>query len=230
MTKTIKYKGLEIPEDILPILKQAKKVWIERDQKAWEFAELAYEIVGRYIPDLTRLLAREMGVDSVSTPEGYAKAWMLFIHMQNFGHQKPFENLFISHYITVGKAFSARLRDCEGNSQKEYQEILWAERILIDASNYCWSVEKLRSRLKQEPGAIEDSWKNSAYRMIDDIDAHIINAPRLGVNELRSSVATRVARLFINVLKWAVNEEVKTPGVQRDDLKSLAEEICPDAS
>lgn len=198
--KTAVYKGVRLPVEVIQKIKSAGQQWRKADRERWIFAEQADEIVGLYIPDATQLLAIEMGVESPSTPEGYARANQLRAELLKIKHDAPLSNLFISHYIVAGKAFFAK------DSQWSIKQI---DKLLREANEWNKSVEWLRGKLGKVQR--EDSWQNSARIEIQNITRHIINAPYLGTDEFKASIAARVGSIFVQVLKWAIGETEKNP-------------------
>ena len=230
MQKYKTYRGIRLPPDVIDEIRAAETAWIRRDQAAWDFAKQAFAIVGRNIPGATRLLAKVMGVDDVSTPEGYAKAEGLareFAQMQ-IGKFYPYPNLFISHYIVMGKAYYAQINKGE-KSQKEL--LRWADELLKQASQFDWSVQKLRGKLSGK--LPDDSWVNSANRFIESIETHIINAPQFDVpNPFRATIATKFATMFVKVLRWALvpaDEDPKRDQVERDveNMLEISQDLFP---
>jgi len=199
--KLVSYKGYKLPREAVEDIRAASKIWRDRDKTSWEFAEIAAKIVGKYIPDATLALTRSMNVTNPSTPQGYAKAWNLALDLDKakINHHAPLANLFIGHYITVGKTYNA------GNISLEE-----ADKLLKEASKFDKPVDWVRSKLSGKT-ADNDSWINSARMEIDNIERHIINTSYLGVDESKATLAAKVGKVFIKVLRWAIGEEQSNP-------------------
>lgn len=188
--RLVNFRGFKLPEGVVVDIKQATQAWKERDKKAWEFAKRAARVVGRYIPEATKALAFEMGTTSVSTPEGYAKAWALRCDLQAI--RKPFfEELYISHYITVGKSYGAGKIDLDQ-----------AFEILHHCVQENLSVESLRALLAGRMGG--DDWATSAERLQEQIERQLINAPFTGVDETKAAVVALLGKGFLKVIQWAL--------------------------
>lgn len=191
----------------------ADKLWKERDQKSWEFAAVAARIVGRYIPQATMLLAEQMGVRSPSTPEGYAKAHELAAKLSHYTKHKthPLPNLFISHYVVMGKAHF---------SKDQRFPLETALELLLECSKFGKSVDWLRGKIGKTSSG-DDSWINSVSRAIPMIEDHIINAPYLGVNSAKAAIAAVIGKGFVRVLRWAIQDD----GMPEQQIEA---EIRPD--
>lgn len=223
---TKSYMGYRLPIELIEEIKQAKQLLNSIDKNYWMFAEKAYNIVGSNIIGATELLAKIMHRD-ISTPQGYAKAWALSVELwDRLQEDSPLPNLFISHYIVVGKAFSAKVR--EANQEQYINELMWARDILRKASQFDWTVDYIRAAVGKEPNAVDDII-NSYYKLIPQIEAHIINAPYYGINDLKGAIVARIGKIFVSAMKWAMNNESGDDLEQVEKIKKNIE-IMEDAN
>lgn len=221
-SQTRLYNGFRLPVDVIEDIKAAKQEWGERDKRAWAFAARAARVVGRYIPDATQCLAVEMGVESPSTPEGYAKAHWLLEELKGakyLKHAKPLPNLYISHYIVCGKAFYAKVG---------IWDLDQIDALLQEASKFKKPVEWVRGKFGNVSGA--DEYRYSVMKQIKSIEAHIINAPYTGVNEYKAVVLARLARVFVRFMRWAIDQrddpdQISLATDQVNDLQSVTDII-----
>lgn len=215
-------KGYKVPSDLAEIIKRAAASWKQSDDYRWQFARDAYDVVGRYLPDATKALARSVGMNSVSSVEGYAKAWELRIALRHIDHLTPLDNLYVSHYVTVAKAWGGKVNQAGNDEELQTYALQWADEILHTASAEDWTIEQLRTMMKGE--GVVDSWTNSVEKIISNIENHIINAPYFGVIEWKAVIAANIGKLFVRVLRWATG----TDETEDEAIRSLSDRLLSD--
>lgn len=210
----------KLPQEAFREIETAIRIWRSSDSARWNFALIAHNIVGKYIPYATELLAKGIGLD-VSSVQGYAKAHATKMALKDIGHKAPLENLYISHYIVCGKALFSK------DSQWDIQQI---NELLQEANRWGKPVSWLRSKIGNV--SEEDSYLNSTSKTIADLEAHIINAPCYGVPEYKAVIASKVARVLVRVLRWIQSgEEYDSPEIIEREVGvfvEIAQKLFPE--
>jgi len=171
----------------------AKRAWTARNNGEWGFSEIAANLQGEYGSAVVKRLAKEIQQsDDVVYRRIHAwKLWTDLSHKDNAGAEVLRDELYISHWCSVGDAYTRN-----GESRVSMSE---AMRILKKAHNEGWTVEQTRKSLPRDES--RHDFVKDALRLAKEIRYRIINAPRLDAVEPWATEVVEAAMNFEDVVK-----------------------------
>lgn len=201
-------------------IQHAKQALRKSDDWRWIVAELAYNVVGRREEGATKIMAEQLNYKSPSSIEQLAKAWNLRICLEAVNKTVPLDNLYIGHYVAVGKALSAGTI-----TLKEADKLLNEANKIYDGK--AKPVEWIRSRLAGKMG--DDDWRESLYKEIANIKNHIINAPYTGVHPEVASLVAWFGRAFVKFGEKALeldnSNQLERLQYMREKMREIMDEF-----